>query len=551
MHSHCAKESKQFDRPLSKFFFAVTSSNIQQSQQSNNITQVCQRPLNKKDKHIQTYLLVLKTSIDMQKLPGSFGCYSNLSPRVIQPIFYAQSLCILHSDCAITSTYVNRWSLDVSLAGESCISSLAQGNWKCPNSLIILNQSTTIQFKIQDKGVSPRHLERFMSSSQMLQNRLKRLPLPPPLALPQLIPAPSVFSACHQHSPSPNLAYTPCLLFPYKLCIDPSSLYPYILLLSGMSCECNYPVSLNTSSAMCFCQGLTYQALPGRLENVRILSQGFGCGKENLEGPRLKPRRSRGLRRIRLKLDEYITKAKLWVNGCLRPLVQWMKMRMLNWYSLGLRKKSGTTGEKYGILAQVQRGRNWAVSITQTNEKNLAFLLRSRCQAQVICVKCELQRRGLPVMGKSLLRRLRCAEGRFAAAAGPPIEGHVLNTVSAADSWGSGHVGGITRGAEDLRHVGQRGYERRPVHPHPRTSCKIERCRSSGPSKERTAASRPRGSRDSVKGIGQQLHGWCSGNSITLIIFKGDDRVGGSCSVWRGGGTGCYHCQTRNGNIEK
>jgi len=50
-------------------------------------------------------------------------------------------------------------------------------------------------------------------------------------------------------------------------------------------------------------------------------------------------------------------------------------------------------------------------------------------------------------------------------------------------------------------------------------------------SKERTATSRARGSRNSEKGLGQQLHVWCSVKSITLIIFKGGDRVGGSSSV--------------------
>ncbi|KNZ59091.1 hypothetical protein VP01_1800g5 [Puccinia sorghi] len=58
-------------------------------------------------------------AVDIQKLPGSFCCYSNLSPRVIQPRFDAF---IIHSDCAKTSTYANRWSLDDSLAGECCMS---------------------------------------------------------------------------------------------------------------------------------------------------------------------------------------------------------------------------------------------------------------------------------------------------------------------------------------------------------------------------------------------------------------------------------------------
>ncbi|KNZ60070.1 hypothetical protein VP01_1615g2 [Puccinia sorghi] len=43
----------------------------------------------------------------MQKVLGSFCFYFNHSPKVIQPSFDAQSLCILHSDCAKTSTHAN------------------------------------------------------------------------------------------------------------------------------------------------------------------------------------------------------------------------------------------------------------------------------------------------------------------------------------------------------------------------------------------------------------------------------------------------------------
>ncbi|KNZ55393.1 uncharacterized protein VP01_2695g1 [Puccinia sorghi] len=56
------------------------------------------------------------------KLPGSFCCYSNFSARLTQPSFDAQSLCILHSDCAKTSTHAKRWSLNDSLAGACCMS---------------------------------------------------------------------------------------------------------------------------------------------------------------------------------------------------------------------------------------------------------------------------------------------------------------------------------------------------------------------------------------------------------------------------------------------
>ncbi|KNZ56336.1 hypothetical protein VP01_242g1 [Puccinia sorghi] len=61
-------------------------------------------------------------AVGMQKLPGIFCCYSKLSPKVIQPSFDAQSLCILHNDCAETSTHANRWSLDDSLVGACCMS---------------------------------------------------------------------------------------------------------------------------------------------------------------------------------------------------------------------------------------------------------------------------------------------------------------------------------------------------------------------------------------------------------------------------------------------
>ena len=44
-------------------------------------------------------------AVDMQKVQGILWCYSNLSPRLIQPSFDAQSLCTLHSDCAKQSTH--------------------------------------------------------------------------------------------------------------------------------------------------------------------------------------------------------------------------------------------------------------------------------------------------------------------------------------------------------------------------------------------------------------------------------------------------------------
>ncbi|KNZ57987.1 hypothetical protein VP01_2020g3 [Puccinia sorghi] len=66
----------------------------------------------------------LQKKLDMQIVPGSFCCYSNLSPRVIQSSFAAQSLRILHSDCTRTYTYANRWSLDERLAGACCMSTI-------------------------------------------------------------------------------------------------------------------------------------------------------------------------------------------------------------------------------------------------------------------------------------------------------------------------------------------------------------------------------------------------------------------------------------------
>ncbi|KNZ57625.1 putative signal peptide protein [Puccinia sorghi] len=53
---------------------------------------------------------------------------------MIQPSFDAQSLCILHSDCAKTSTYASRWSLDDSLAGACCMSTAGNGYLLGPGS---------------------------------------------------------------------------------------------------------------------------------------------------------------------------------------------------------------------------------------------------------------------------------------------------------------------------------------------------------------------------------------------------------------------------------
>ncbi|KNZ53374.1 hypothetical protein VP01_3260g1 [Puccinia sorghi] len=79
-------------------------------------------------------------AVDMQKLPGSFCCYSKLSPKVIQLSFDAQSLCILHSECSKTSTYANRGSLDDSLAGACCMSTAGI----CANYFLQKNHSAFI-----------------------------------------------------------------------------------------------------------------------------------------------------------------------------------------------------------------------------------------------------------------------------------------------------------------------------------------------------------------------------------------------------------------------
>ncbi|KNZ53753.1 hypothetical protein VP01_3143g3 [Puccinia sorghi] len=60
---------------------------------------------------------------DQIRIPGCFCCYSNHSPKLIQPIFDAQSLCILHNDCAKKSTYSNMelgWQLGWSMLHVNC-----------------------------------------------------------------------------------------------------------------------------------------------------------------------------------------------------------------------------------------------------------------------------------------------------------------------------------------------------------------------------------------------------------------------------------------------
>ncbi|KNZ55856.1 hypothetical protein VP01_2561g2 [Puccinia sorghi] len=55
-----------------------------------------------------------------------------------------------------------------------------------------------------------------------------------------------------QSKPYITYLYTPFLLSS-KFYIDPSSLYPYILILSIISCACNYPVEIPLQCAFCHC----------------------------------------------------------------------------------------------------------------------------------------------------------------------------------------------------------------------------------------------------------------------------------------------------------
>ncbi|KNZ51625.1 hypothetical protein VP01_3881g1 [Puccinia sorghi] len=71
-------------------------------------------------------------AVDMEKVPGSFCFYSNHSPKMIQPSFDAQSLCILHIHCSHCSkkiTYANSCSLDGSLAGACWISTAGNNGY--------------------------------------------------------------------------------------------------------------------------------------------------------------------------------------------------------------------------------------------------------------------------------------------------------------------------------------------------------------------------------------------------------------------------------------
>ena len=89
----------------------------------------------------------------MQKLQGSLWCYSNLSTRMIQPSFDAQWLCMLHSDCTNKSTYVDRWSLDGSLAGACCMSTAGSwlsffcSVWCCVTPVVAKQPSHTAQWE--------------------------------------------------------------------------------------------------------------------------------------------------------------------------------------------------------------------------------------------------------------------------------------------------------------------------------------------------------------------------------------------------------------------
>ncbi|KNZ57658.1 hypothetical protein VP01_2105g1 [Puccinia sorghi] len=77
-----------------------------------------QQSLQKKKKLAQLH------AVDMQKFLGSFCCYSNHSPKLIEPSFDAQSLCILQSDCA-KKIYICKhvelgWQLGWSMPHVNC-----------------------------------------------------------------------------------------------------------------------------------------------------------------------------------------------------------------------------------------------------------------------------------------------------------------------------------------------------------------------------------------------------------------------------------------------
>ncbi|KNZ53520.1 hypothetical protein VP01_3215g1 [Puccinia sorghi] len=85
-------------------------------------------------------------AVDMQKVPGISCCYSDHSPRLIKQIFDAQSLGILHSDCAKTLTYEN--SLFCSVVLSSCLFKLLYFSHSFPFFLTISLLVTFLKLRI-------------------------------------------------------------------------------------------------------------------------------------------------------------------------------------------------------------------------------------------------------------------------------------------------------------------------------------------------------------------------------------------------------------------
>ncbi|KNZ60982.1 putative signal peptide protein [Puccinia sorghi] len=88
---HRYQEDKSVDQDLHQgyFYVAIMFISMRKRKRIEMKTKVCQPTLQKK--------LAQMPEVDMQKVPGSFCCYSNHAPKVIQPSFDAQSLCRLHT----------------------------------------------------------------------------------------------------------------------------------------------------------------------------------------------------------------------------------------------------------------------------------------------------------------------------------------------------------------------------------------------------------------------------------------------------------------------
>ncbi|KNZ59395.1 putative signal peptide protein [Puccinia sorghi] len=91
-------------------FVLQNVSNVRLISSSSLIDQTAGRDMKENRNGCVQKKLAQPPAVDMQKFPRSFCCYSNLSPRLFQPIFEAQSLCRLHSDCAKKLTYASGFS---------------------------------------------------------------------------------------------------------------------------------------------------------------------------------------------------------------------------------------------------------------------------------------------------------------------------------------------------------------------------------------------------------------------------------------------------------